>query len=156
MRLLNACGMSSLAWACNTAASTAVRRPRKSLELRACRARHAYDRGLTAINVQQAIGRGAAPKVRKVRTAARARAHAVEATSSPTPPKQIHKVTLECRVPGDGKRQINQRLDFLIQRRRGERPLFGDGIRRRQRYLLPLFLFGRVRDGPSALTGLQG
>ena len=80
--------------------------------------------------------------------------YAVEATSSTTPPKQIHKVPLECRVPRHGERQINQRLDLLIQRRRGEGPLLRHGVGRCQRYLLPLFLFGRIRDGPSTLTGL--
>ena len=110
---------------------------------RACRVEAYYDRGLTAINVQQAIGQGDSPQGRNSGPRGRGL----------TPSKlQIHKVPLECRVPGDRKRQINQRLDLLVQRRRGERPLFGHGVRRRERYLLPLFLFGGIRDGPSALT----
>ena len=69
----------------------------------------------------------------------------VEATSStPSTRQELHKVPLECSVPGHGKRQINQRLDFLVQRRRGEGPLLRDGIGRRERYLLPLFHFRRI------------
>ena len=52
-------------------------------------------------------------------------------TAGPRRRQELHKVPLECRVPRHGKRQINQRLDLLVQRRRGERPLLRHGVRRR-------------------------